>query len=294
MVHFRKDAAEQGISETGALEKGLNENELNLLRRAMFTKRREQQAALVRWVLSCSIYLASAFVPSINAQMVSSNALQRVFQLKCGDQLGSAFTIDVNKRQYLVTARHLVAALRDTGKIQLRKDADWFPVSVRVFFPGAKSVDVAVLAPDRVVSPTHSLPTEGNYFLSQDVYFLGFPYGMSIEGKTLNAGFPLPFVKKGLIAAFIDGDAGYQIIFVDGINNPGFSGGPVVYQNSETRALSVLGVVSGYRFQEDRVIQGANETPMSVRSNSGLLVAWSIKAALDLIERNPVGAEIKP
>jgi S1-C subfamily serine protease len=270
------------ISKNEALDKGLKDkSDKSRGNRNLFPsvviKVRNARTSFKLSLVTLLFLFSSVAVGPIKAQMVTSNVLQRVFQLKCGDELGSAFTIDVKGRQYLVTARHLVGSVSDKGKVELRREADWFTVPVRVFFPTTKSVDIAVLAPDKVVSPFHRLPTEGNYFLSQDVYFLGFPYGMAIEGKTLNAGFPLPFVKKGIIAAFIDSGAGYQIIFVDGVNNPGFSGGPVVYQ-----------------FQEDKVMQGANDTLMSVRSNSGLLVAWSIKAALDLIEANPTGAEIKP
>jgi hypothetical protein len=60
----------------------------------------------------------------IHAQMVSSNVLQRVFQIK-HDMLGTAFTIDVDGRQYVITARHLVSKIGDAGEIQIRREAEW-------------------------------------------------------------------------------------------------------------------------------------------------------------------------
>ena len=47
--------------------------------------------------------------------MVPSNALQRTFRLNYRSESGTCFTLDVDARQYVVTARHLV--LGATGKL---------------------------------------------------------------------------------------------------------------------------------------------------------------------------------
>ncbi|MBI3769814.1 MAG: trypsin-like peptidase domain-containing protein [Deltaproteobacteria bacterium] len=226
--------------------------------------------------------------------VVSSNALQRTFQLKYGNQTGTCFTLDVDGRQYLITAKHVVDGLKGGGDIEIRRDSQWQSLPVKAFFPSPNSVDIAVLAAPLQISPSLPLPAEPvNLFVSQDVYFLGFPYGLSMDAKNLNAGFPLPFVKRGIVAAFVAVDGGAQIIVVDGLNNSGFSGGPVVYQDVSTRELKVAGVVSSYRFQEDKVFEGGKETTFSVRSNTGLLIAYGIKKALEVIRANPVGAVIE-
>lgn len=226
--------------------------------------------------------------------VVSSNVLQRTFQLKYGSQTGACFTLDVDGRQYLITARHVVDGIKGGGQIEIRRDSQWQPLGVKAFFPSPQSVDIAVLAPSVQISPSLLLPADSvNLFVSQDVYFLGFPYGLSMDAKNLNAGFPLPFVKKGIVAAVVAADGGAEIIVVDGLNNPGFSGGPLVYQDVKTRELKVAGVVSSYRFQEDRVFEGGKETTLSVRSNTGLIVAYGIRKALDAIRTNPVGAVVK-
>lgn len=226
---------------------------------------------------------------------VSSNVLQRTFQLKFGGQSGSCFTLDVAGRQYLVTARHLVAGIKNEDQVEILNDGHWHRIPVKAFFPSPESVDIAVLAPPMQISPSHSLPPAEttNYYLSQEVYFLGFPYGLSMDGKNLNAGFPLPFVKRAIISAFVDAEGGAQLLVLDGLNNPGFSGGPVVLTDMKTGQLMVVGVVSGYRFQEDRILEGGKETTLSVRSNSGLVLAYGIKKALDVIQANPVGAILK-
>lgn len=237
--------------------------------------------------MTCLIPTASGTAQVV----VSSNALQRTFQLKYGNQTGTCFTLDVDGRQYLVTARHVVDGIKGGGNIEIRRDSQWQSIPVKAFFPSPDSVDIAVLVASVQISPSLPLPAEPvNIFLSQDVYFLGFPDGLSMDAKNLNAGFPLPFVKKGSVAAFVAADGGAQIIVVDGLNNPGFSGGPVVYQDVNTRDLKVAGVVSGYRFQEDRVFEGGRETAFSVRNNTGLMIAYGIAKALEVIRANPVGA----
>jgi hypothetical protein len=40
--------------------------------------------------------------------MITANYMCRTFRIKCGNSSGSGFTIDVNGREYLITARHVV------------------------------------------------------------------------------------------------------------------------------------------------------------------------------------------
>jgi S1-C subfamily serine protease len=229
----------------------------------------------------------------VRAQMVSSNVLQRVFQIKHDDMLGTAFTIDVDGRQYVITARHVVSKIGDAGEIQIRRETEWLSLPVKAFFPTARSIDIAVLAPEVQVSQPLPLHTRSTYYLSQDVYCCGFPYGLSMEGKKINAGFPIPFVKKGVVAALgVPDNEGQEVVVLDAINNPGFSGGPVVLQDTQTHQLAVIGVVSSFRFQEDKVIAEGKETGMTVRSNTGLTIVYPTKAALDVIHAHRVGFEL--
>jgi hypothetical protein len=56
----------------------------------------------------------------------------------------------------------------------------------------------------------------------------------------------LPFVKKAIISAY-DVVNGINIWYLDGINNPGFSGGPVVFNRHGSTDWHVAAVVSAYR-----------------------------------------------
>lgn len=133
--------------------------------------------------------------------------------------------------------------------------------------------------------------TKSSFFLSQDVYFVGFPYGLSIEGQTLNNGFPLPLVKHGIVASVSGGKSGEPFL-VDGINNPGFSGGPVVISLGGSNLPTIIGVVSAYKAAQEPVYKGSDKTDMNIQANTGLLVAFSIDYALDAIAKNPIGFRV--
>lgn len=104
---------------------------------------------------------------------------------------------------------------------------------------------------------------------------------------------------------------------LDGINNPGFSGGPVVFLTGP--AQKILGVVSGYYNEPTDVVTAAlpnkpasptkpdssqpsatKEQPKSnkppakkpkqiVNANSGFMIAFDITYATEAIKKNPIG-----
>ena len=115
---------------------------------------------------------------------------------------------------------------------------------------------------------------------------------MTASPSNVNRGYPIAFVKHGICAAFDFHDSRYGKFWVDGQNNPGFSGGPVVYHNHATNQITVAGVVSGYRWAEERVWRNGSATSMEVRVNTGLLLAFAIDSAISAIERRPIGPAI--
>lgn len=129
--------------------------------------------------------------------------------------------------------------------------------------------------------------------IGQDVYFVGYPYKMWTDAGNVLAGRPCPFIKKGtLSSAFNTGD-GIQRLFVDAINNEGFSGGPLVFAPQGSRDFRVAGVVSKFKIEYESVLdKDCNDTGMKVPYNTGLLVAYDIKYVIDLIRPNPIGLPI--
>ncbi len=242
------------------------------------------------------------------SQEVSSNILQRVFLIKYGTEAGASFTIDVENRQYLITAKHLVNGIKEGDTVEIFHENQWKSVKVRPLYVEPPDVDIIILVLPIQISPAYPLELGINgLYVSQTIYFLGFPYGLNLEGQTLNNGYPLPLVKRGLCSGFYFSPKKYMVALIDGINNPGFSGGPVVYVDQATKGLKVGAVVSSYRNQEDKVFRKVKrnprekpnqkkddegtlvETDMIVRSNSGIIISYSINSALDVISKNPIG-----
>jgi S1-C subfamily serine protease len=200
--------------------------------------------------------------------MVPNNILQRVRQVWFGDRTGTAFAVEVDGRQYLITARHLADASADSTTVRLRNEENWLAVPGRRLEVLPKEADVAVFAPAIQLAPDYPISLVPEVFVSEELYFVGYPFGRFINGTNVNAGFPLPFVKRAICSAFSSvGPAfrGFVELFLDGINNPGFSGGPVVSMRSGANEPRIVGVISDRTAEVVPVFSGDNETCLSVR-----------------------------
>jgi hypothetical protein len=80
---------------------------------------------------------------------------------------------------------------------------------------------------------------------------------------------------------------------LDGINNNGFSGGPVILGTGND--LKFVAVISGYYQEPTEGIRGnsaqlsPNTSKDYVNVNSGFIVAYDIVYAVDLIKKSPIG-----
>lgn len=222
---------------------------------------------------------------------VTANILQRTFRIHHEGNTGTCFTIDVEGRRYLITAKHVVESIGDEAVVEISHESGWLRVPVRLIGHGAGEIDVTALAPRELFGAAHALSlTTARLVLAEDVYFLGFPYGLGMEVMTaLNAGFPLPLVKKAVVSSLGLGD---RPLLLDGHNNAGFSGGPVARRGTK-EGQTVIGVVSGYRFDRHRVRdEQGNETPHTYDTNTGIVIAHDIRHALEIIRANPAGTSV--
>lgn len=271
-------------------------------------------------ILALTVVIALA-KPAALAQ-VTSNVFLRTFMVKSRDELGTAFTMDVDARQYLITAKHIVVGMKDVDIIQVRRGDEWVPLKVTVL-RCADHIDIAVLIPPHQISVSYELePGMKDVEYGQEIYFVGFPYGLFTEGTNVNGMFPLAFIKRGTMSASTkEGNA--TVIYLDGHNNPGFSGGPVVFRDFSKSGyvLKVLGVVSGFPAEytpvfekqeikasdvteEDRqkqriILQNGKvfrlkETSAVVPLNTAIVKAYSIEQAVDLIKSHSTGPLVSP
>ena len=222
---------------------------------------------------------------------VTRKILQRTFRIHYEGKTGTCFTIDAWGKHYLITAKHVVNSIQDDAEVHISRNGDLLPLRVQLVGHGAGNIDVTALAPQELLGASYPLKlTTAGLMLAEDVYFLGFPYGLGMKvEENLNAGFPLPLVKKAIVSALGMGDSP---MLLDGHNNPGFSGGPVVRRGTGEEQ-TVIGVVSGYQ-NDRRKVRDENdkETLHTYDTNTGIVVAHDIRHALEIIKTNPIGISV--
>lgn len=217
--------------------------------------------------------------------LVQQSIYQRTFHLRVNkSDTGSCFALGLNGSFCLITAKHLVKCFY-SGKIGdfdiLRKDK-WFSFRGTPYYH-ADDCDIAIIKTG-IPSKDESTPEfNSTCTLGDDAFFLGFPYsGYAIKypSARINDNFPIPFIKKSIISAVLPKD---DLIFLDGHNNPGFSGGPVVYFNHKINRHTILGVVSGYILHNGKVTVCPSNSNLIYGENSGIVVCYNIKRAVKLI-----------
>jgi S1-C subfamily serine protease len=217
---------------------------------------------------------------------VPREILQRTLHVKVPNGEATGFEIDYKGKIYLVTARHVVAGLSTTGvTLQVEQSKKWIDYkTVRTLLPPSDNADIAVLETSKpfstfAIKPSDDSKGEGPTF-GQPVWFLGYPYGI---GSQL-ANMQLPFIKRGTMSAVDATDPNAIVVYIDGFNNPGFSGGPIIYYDFKTHEYRILGVVKGYRGDSAAVSVKGQPADIQVLVNSGILIGYSIKHALQAID----------
>jgi hypothetical protein len=266
-----------------------------------------RRAAL--WMLLATVVLN---YPTWAQSSPTTNILSRMAMVESRYGRGSAFSIDIDQREYWITAKHILtgathppygsvesnsASIRilDPGSEQER----WLPIDFTVIDAG-NDIDIVALAPPRPLleNPIPSLPPDSRVTLGAECEFLGFPFGGGWRAKFADGkGYWLPYVKRCTVSALTT--EGQKIFVLDGINNAGFSGGPVIYHTGADQ--KVVAVISGYVKEPAEVISSVlrkragvkRKTPdaahTAVNVNSGFIIAYDISAIIDAIHQKPAG-----
>jgi len=249
--------------------------------------------------------------PTMPALMSTYMVIRKVDEKR--SEIGTMFRIAVDGREYWITARHVVTGggLNDYGKLDghtidlgIINDQGLSTEHSFSMIDLGEKVDVIVLYAAQALLPASIAPmplgAEGAV-LGGECAFLGFGLGAGWRAPFANGTTKfMPFVKRCTIA----GSQEAPLIWIlDGINNHGFSGGPVLV--GEGAQQRIMAVISGYLNEKIPLTVGPllpNGVPPSsaaqltgtADANSGLILAFDIKVALDGIRANPVGPNITP
>lgn len=229
--------------------------------------------------------------------MITANVYTRVLLVTFGDSLGTGFTIEVDGRQYLVTARHVATGPKANGPLRIAEGDALVPVSnLGLRVPDEPGIDVAVIALTSQLTRTLPLATTmAGLTWGQDVYFLGYPFGLRSAPLPSDRGRPLAFVKHAQHSGEYIDERGDRVLVLDGMNVPGMSGGPVVFRQPGSHEFQVLGVVQSYMKHPAPVLDATGtETDMTVVSNPGIVFAYNIEHAVRLASSMANGATVAP
>lgn len=241
---------------------------------------------LLRITLHLAV-LTLSFVPAVIGQdAVPGEILQRTLFIKAGNEYGTAFSIDDNGKLYLATAKHVVTGLgTSNATIQIGQSGTWKDYQIpKILFPPSEDVDIAVLeTTEKVPQPFKigNISKSGGTTFGQQVWFLGYPWGI----HTRAGGAELPFIKRGTLSAIDGTNQDAVIYYIDGFNNPGFSGGPILYWDFSDRAYKICGVVKGYKEDTAKILVNGEHVDTQLLVNSGILVGYSIRHAIQAIEK---------
>lgn len=236
--------------------------------------------------IALGLFFWLSFVPALRGQdAVPNEILARTFFVRAGEA-GTAFAVDHGGKVYLVTARHVAAGLPTKGAtIQVWQKDHWSDYhTIRTLFPPSANVDIAVFETNERIPKPFEITgddTSGGVTMGQQVWFLGYPYGI---GSHFADGTIVPFIKRGTMSAVDGSDQNAVVIYLDAFNNPGFSGGPILYWSFSDHKYKLLGVVQGYKNDTAKLLVNGTQVDTNILVNSGILVGYSIKHVAQAIE----------
>lgn len=228
--------------------------------------------------------------------MIQMEVIKRVLRISFKNSFATAFTLEQNGTQFLITAKHLFQknCYPNSADIQILIDSAYKTFSCDIKYPDNPQIDIAVIKtnPYQMLSQPYTNDfTSTGLVLGQDVFFLGYPYDFDrYLAGTSDDTTPIPFVKKACMSGMKSPSP--SILFLDGHNNPGFSGGPVCFKKIGSNLFSIAGVISGYNSAKTPVYQHDEqdlskeiETGSYIKENTGIINAADISFAVDICKK---------
>lgn len=203
-----------------------------------------------------------------------------------GDNTGTCFIINHNSKQFLITAKHLFPNIINNTEISIKVEGASINLNLnaKLLIHKINAIDIAVLEIEEIYfGEVLVLRNTDSFHIGQECLFLGFPLYAFLSSSTSIGNVAL--VKKAIVSARLIQDDVTKIL-LDGHNNPGFSGGPIITHNGKASEQFIIGVISGYFIQENKteIKIDDKEYELMRNSNSGIIITYPSEYIVEIIE----------
>jgi hypothetical protein len=213
-------------------------------------------------------------------RFITANALDNTHLILTDTLQGTCFTYLIDNEEFIVTARHLFKTSLDNGdstSIKIYQNEQLNDFRAKYFISKDSTIDIAVLNVKKQLHRITPYASVEKTALGQELYFLGYPYFNKTLFKSYDRNIgSFPLVKEAIYSGSYTKD--YTLHFLDGHNNPGFSGGPVIVHDYSTGKNGVFGIISGY-YHEIRQLQKSENVVYEefIKENSGIIKCYPIR-----------------
>lgn len=214
--------------------------------------------------------------------VVTANIIGRTFFIRYKENTGTAFTYTHNNYDFLISAKHIFKNIKANDTVQIFHDGKWKKIDINPQYFDDEFNDIIVFPlMNGILHSDLQIYSENQIILGDDVYFLGFPYGLKGDSAaSINNNFPVAFIKKGIISSIsVKQEKKYNdYIWVDGHGNHGFSGGPVL--KMKNNKVYIIGICSTYYLDQKE----EDELTLLINENSGLFYSFLFSGAITLMD----------
>lgn len=182
---------------------------------------------------------------------ITAEVINRVFPVmkhnNSKEILATAFTIREKEKEFLITAYHVAehAIDKNTNKVSLIIGKGILGTRIYEKITHIdEEQDIIICEAPKWMHREH-LPLKSTFkmALGQEVMWMGYPKGFSGGLWLPDTKSPIGIAGKGILGALNEPPKiKNKGILIEGVMNPGYSGGPVVYNDNEQ--THVIGVIS--------------------------------------------------
>ena len=231
----------------------------------------------------------------VSQSYLTSNVLNRVFWIgHQGKPMGTGFAVDVDGRQYLVTAQHVAKACHYQPSIRIRDGDGWSSVNVRWTTIGEDvEADVAVLATTTPLCPSSFSVAigQGGLIYGAFGYALGFPSALHpSDVGWLPEGRPVPVPALAVMYFSQEG----KTACCSGYITNGYSGGPILFPkgNVNSNEWTFAGICTGFPTLRRPIDMDGSPVEFAAYEPTGLIRMAKIRVAEEIIQTNPAGFQL--